>query len=268
MHDSRAIVYFLQWSLLSIGWIPAICCDEIIQNILDTVGGWKDAHASSKRPFVTLTFAQSLDGKIALLQDGSTSSNLALSGPASLVMTHGLRSLHDAIIIGGQTLSTDNPRLSNRLWGDAQPRPVVLDTTLQHLRNLPGPMNARNVILCCSEEAAESSHVSELFPFATILPCRLSLDTKSLDLCHVLELLKDRFGIRSLMVEGGAAVISSFASANLVDCICVTIAPKVIGNKDGLAAFSVMPTPMVDFQSGAFLVLGSDCIFLAQWPPE
>jgi riboflavin biosynthesis pyrimidine reductase len=93
------------------------------------------------------------------------------------------------------------------------------------------------------------------------------LDRKSLDLCHVLELLKDRFGIRSVMVEGGAGIISSFAFANLVDCICVTIAPKAIGNKDGLAAFSDLPT-MVDFQSGTFLVLGSDCILLAQWQHE
>jgi len=265
--------------LLVLTWVvPQVCHASLLDDgvrqqikiILDAIGSWKTIQETQERkqPFVTLTFAQSLDGKIALVNDGTTlpSSNFRLSGDASLLMTHGLRSIHDAIIVGGQTFSTDNPRLSNRLWGDDQPRPVVLDTSLRHLRRLEGTIRARNLIVCCSQEAADSYSSNEL-PSVQILPCRLNSDS-SLDLCHVLEQLKTTFGIRSVMVEGGAGVLSSFVSANLGDCICITIAPKLIGNKDGIAAFaSIAFRPFLDFgESGNFLPLGSDCIYLSRWP--
>lgn len=60
------------------------------------------------RPRVTLTFAQSLDGKIA----GPGSAAVAISGHDSLVMTHVLRTLHDAILVGVGTVLSDNPNLN------------------------------------------------------------------------------------------------------------------------------------------------------------
>jgi diaminohydroxyphosphoribosylaminopyrimidine deaminase / 5-amino-6-(5-phosphoribosylamino)uracil reductase len=237
-----------------------------IQRILDKIGGWqKEDNMEFSRPFVTLTFAQSLDGKIAFLENGISSSNLPLSGEESLIMTHALRSIHDAIIIGGQTLSADNPRLTNRLWGDRQPRPVVLDTNLKHIRKLEGIMKAQNIIVCCSEEASTSLALENLSS-VEILPCRLNSD-KSLDLHHVLEQLKNQYGIHTVMVEGGSSVLSSFVLEGCADYICVAITPKLIGNKNGLAAFSTMETtPWMNFQhNGEFLNLGSDCIYISRW---
>jgi riboflavin biosynthesis pyrimidine reductase len=82
------------------------------------------------RPFVTATFAQSVDGYMSPFihqesgntttkstEHASTHSNYPLSSHESLVLTHGLRSIHDGILIGGRTLLLDNPRLTNRLWG-------------------------------------------------------------------------------------------------------------------------------------------------------
>lgn len=60
------------------------------------------------RPLVTLTFAQSLDGKVA----GSGGRQIAISGHESLVMTHVLRTLHQAILVGVGTLLNDNPQLN------------------------------------------------------------------------------------------------------------------------------------------------------------
>ena len=56
---------------------------------------------------------------------------LALSGPASLALTHRLRAAHDAILVGIGTVLADDPKLTVRLVPGAQPQPVVLDT---HLR--------------------------------------------------------------------------------------------------------------------------------------
>lgn len=79
------------------------------------------------RPFVTLTYAQSLDSSIAT----SPGARTALSGPATKSMTHFLRSRHDAILVGAGTAAADDPGLNCRLEvemsGGHQPRPVVVD---------------------------------------------------------------------------------------------------------------------------------------------
>ena len=64
-------------------------------------------------PFVTLTFATSLDSALSLAPGTQT----ALSGPQSKAMTHFLRSEHDAIMVGVGTAVADNPSLNCRLDG-------------------------------------------------------------------------------------------------------------------------------------------------------
>jgi 3,4-dihydroxy 2-butanone 4-phosphate synthase/GTP cyclohydrolase II len=249
--------------------------NHVIPPILADITSWQAQSELDQRPFVTLSFAQSLDGKIAFTSsDGegtSMSSNLPLSGQQSLVLTHGLRSMHDAILVGGRTLSTDNPRLSNRLWGDVQPRPVILDPSLQHTFKLKSNRRARNVIVCCTHQAAAS------FPeyndeSLELLPCQ-SNDEGRLDLHDVLRRLRSAHGIRTVMVEGGAALLSAFLSAGLVDCLCVTIAPKLLGNNRGLACFSSVGSKKqyIDLaceSASRFVPLGNDCIFLCQWSHE
>jgi riboflavin-specific deaminase-like protein len=206
-----------------------------INGIVKQVSSWAREHAQTKGlPFVTLTFAQSLDGKIAMyLADSgvATSSNLPLSGPESLLLTHALRSIHDAILIGGRTLTIDNPRLSNRLWScseDRQPRPVILDSSLKNIRKLGWVCRAKAPIVCCSEDAASTVSSDEISPHITILPCRLSSSDGMLDLRDVLAKLLEIFGLQSVMVEGGATVLSSFANYHLADCICATVSPKLL----------------------------------------
>ena len=82
-----------------------------------------------RRVWVTLTFAQSSDGKIA----GPGKTPLRLSGADSMVMTHRLRALHEGILVGIGTVLVDNPRLDVRLdaYHGPSPRPIVLD---RHLR--------------------------------------------------------------------------------------------------------------------------------------
>jgi riboflavin-specific deaminase-like protein len=228
-------------------------------------------------PFVTASYAQSLDGRIAMYINPSneghkeTSSNLPLSGQESLVMTHALRSVHDAILVGGRTLSIDNPRLSNRLWpgSQSQPRPVVLDTNLQHIRKLGTSCRAKNIIVCCRQDAASNYCTDNEIPSdVTILPCR-TLEDGTLDLFHVLAQLKEIFGIESIMVEGGATVLAAFARAQLIDCLCVTISPKLLGNR-GLPVFSNLGIPSeareaIDLISPQFFGLGRDCVLLSRW---
>jgi riboflavin-specific deaminase-like protein len=254
-------------------------------------------------PFVTLAYAQSLDGKIAIRKNSSSntkgdddhtvlSSNFAISSPESLVLTHALRSMHDAVLVGCNTFAIDNPRLNNRLWKTAieqldamrpQPRPVVLDTQLRYIASQhDGNNNTRNVdpnrlIVCCSEKAAQSylsSHANKDTPF-TVLPCKVDPSDGKLNLHDVLEQLQRHHGIQSVMVEGGASILTAFLQQqqqqSLVDYVCVTISPKLLGEAG-------LPSILGHFKNGddnnkdnyialgplKCITLGPDCVVFSK----
>ena len=230
----------------------------------------------AKRPFVTITYAQSLDGKIALVTRNGKSSNFVISGKDSLVLTHALRSEHDGILIGSGTMKSDNPRLNNRLWNPhemKQPRPIVIDSRMSTLRDCDN-CRAENLIVCCDIQTAEEvrrgiTHTREDW---TIVGCRRTQysderrgdEYSTLDLNDVLEKLYD-LGIKRIMVEGGAAVLSSFIASKLADTFIVTISPKIIG-KEGVSTFDSL-----SYENGRklsrvkSLMLGCDCILYGTW---
>jgi riboflavin-specific deaminase-like protein len=241
---------------------------------------------STTRPFVTLAYAQSLDGKIAIVKSlnedkrhKSLSSNFAVSSDKSLILTHALRSMHDAILVGGKTLAIDNPRLNNRLWktqnlqAHKQPRPVVLDPALHYVSLLGNDRRARsNLIVCCTKDAAEfycqRTHNIEEELSLTLLPCDTQEIGQLLDMQDVLRQLKTRFGIQTVMVEGGANVISSFVRERLVDYQCVTISPKLLGDA-GLPSIGLL-SPIdgkecIEIGPLKSICLGPDCVVFSQW---
>ena len=114
--------------------IAAHDVDDGVRRLLQRRSGRVD-HAARTRPFVTLSWAQSLDGSMANAPEASEE-RLMLSGSASMAMTHGLRGVHDAILVGRGTVTGDNPRLTVRLAADGsavdvaaaqQPVAIVLD---------------------------------------------------------------------------------------------------------------------------------------------
>lgn len=80
------------------------------------------ATRSPLRPFVTLTFASTLDGSIAAA-DGRA---LPISGREALCVTHALRAIHDAILVGVGTVVADDPSLTTRLVSGAISRTLSL----------------------------------------------------------------------------------------------------------------------------------------------
>ena len=222
-------------------------------------------------PFVCVSYAQSIDGMVAIASQASQSlsSNLKLSCNESFLLTHALRSIHDGILIGGNTLVTDNPRLNNRLWKEGsidskslgkQPIPIIVDTELRHIRKLmemKTDMNCLNyhkhVIVCCSYqskcqyETAIQEYAKDIGAVISLIACNVNHckpnhNTRSLlDLESILKELHSKCGIESVMVEGGASMLSAFLSQSgikFVHSLCITICPKFIGGKSGLGALS------------------------------
>lgn len=184
------------------------------------------------RPFVAVSYAQGIDGSIAT----KNRQPLKISGQASLELTHRLRSLFDGILVGINTVLADDPQLTVRLVDGQNPQPVVLDT---HLRT---PLECRLLQRSDRESwlaAAAGNNGARIAAFtrtgAQVLPCRLD-GNGQIDLHHLMALLYAK-GVESLMVEGGAKVITSFIHAELVDLFIITISPKFIGGLQVVEAF-------------------------------
>jgi riboflavin-specific deaminase-like protein len=178
---------------------------------------------------VTLAYAQSLDGCLTIERGRPT----ALSGPEALRLTHALRAAHQGIVAGVGTIAADNPQLTVRLVEGRNPRPVILDT---HLRIPEGSvLLARDFdrpLILCGEAAADSQRAGLLRKAGLrVLPCPLD-EHNELDLAAAFRLTWQE-GIDTLMVEGGARVITSLLRAGLYDQAIITISPVWLG---GLAS--------------------------------
>jgi GTP cyclohydrolase II len=175
------------------------------------------------QPLVTLSYAQSLDGSIALRAGCQTT----ISGPESKVLTHRIRAAHDAILVGIGTVLADDPRLSARLAEGPDPQPVVLDSHLRLPHTAKLLANPRHPIIAATDQADRASqHVlEEAGARVTWLPADSS---GRVSLAALLDLLGSE-GLSSLMVEGGAAVITSFLRERLANRLILTVAPVMAG---------------------------------------
>lgn len=157
------------------------------------------AAVASRRPFVTLHMAQTLDSRIAA-EDGTSQ---WITCDESLVDNHALRARIDAILVGSQTVAVDNPRLTARAEDGAllahQPLRAVMG-----LSAVPGDAAVRGT---------DGRFVH--------LPTQ--------DPAEALDALFAR-GVRHLMVEGGARIIAAFLAAGLVDELIVYQAPTILGS--------------------------------------
>lgn len=185
------------------------------------------------RPYVTLSYAQSLDGSIA----ARSGRPLPLSGPQAMALTHSLRAAHDAILVGIGTVLADDPQLNVRLVAGKDPQPVIVDSRLrfppyaQLLRNGRSPWIATGEGAQRERQEALEARGARVFRVPSI--------DGLLDLAALLKHLED-LGINSLMVEGGAQIITSFLASRLVDQMVLTIAPVLVG---GLRAMGSLGPP-------------------------
>lgn len=213
------------------------------------------AGENPSRPLVTVTYAQSVDGSIA----GRNREQIRLSGSASMEMTHRLRAAHDAILVGIGTLLADDPRLTVRLGAGENPRPVVLDTrwrTPPGCRLISANPRAPWIVGGTAATADRGAALSD----AGARPWRCGTGSDGgIDLRMLVEMLADK-GVRSLMVEGGARVITSFLKARLADQVIITIAPRLIGGLSAIDGHEGGKFPPVRFREVVYEPMGADLV--------
>ncbi|MFP4066972.1 MAG: GTP cyclohydrolase II [Spirochaetaceae bacterium] len=182
-----------------------------------------------RRPSVTISYAQCLDGSIA----ARGGRRMRISGDQSMKMTHRLRAGHDAILIGIGTALADDPRLTVRLVSGPNPQPVVVDSKLRLPTSAKLFTHGTGEPWIVTSNAADGKRQRQLEAAgATVI--RVSCDgTGEIDLAQMLAALATR-GIRSVMVEGGSRMIAGFLSTRLVDLVVVTLSTRLVG---GLRVF-------------------------------
>ncbi|KAG3120043.1 hypothetical protein PI124_g478 [Phytophthora idaei] len=224
---------------------------DIRHQVCEAQGSWRrkcDDDDTNAMPFVTLTYAQSIDGSVAVERGKPT----LLSGPASLKMTHVLRTLHDGIMVGVGTVIADNPSLNARLAEGSNPRPVIIDTHLRcptTIKLFTMPTCEKPIILfgCGSQdpEILDRKRALEVLG-ARVFECKTA---RGEDGCDHVDLrdafcVVKQYGINSIMVEGGSAILTSCLQEAtckyFINLVVVTIAPTFIG---GLRAVGGLLTP-------------------------
>lgn len=215
----------------------------------------------NKQPFVTVKFAQSLDGRIAT----STGDSRWISGPPSLRLAHKLRSEHDAIMVGIGTVLADDPQLTVRLVKGRDPLRVVIDSKLRvplAARVLADGAAARTLVAAAATDV-DQNRASEIQKLgAEILRLPAAPQGSGIDIVRLLEELSRR-GVGSVLVEGGKGIITSLLAARVVDRLVVVVAPKIIGQGTeaigdlGIARLS----EAITFSSVKTRRLGEDIIF-------
>ena len=213
---------------------------EMLAVISGKIKEGANSELSLTRPFVSLSFAQSLDGSISL----HPSAPIRLSNIHSQSFTHSLRAIHDAILIGIGTLIADDPKLTVRLVSGEDPRPVVVDS---HLRfPIQSRLLRKNMIkpwvACTSEISAEKVDIIQKSGGELIkLP---ALSNGWVNLSSLMQHLHER-GIRSVMVEGGARIITSFLRERLADQVILTIVPMILGGFRGVRELESIVSPFI-----------------------
>lgn len=190
----------------------------------------------TRRPFVHLKLACSLDGKIAARSGDAR----WITGETARARAHELRHVHDAILIGAGTALADDPLLTDRS-GLARHRPlvrVVLDEELRLDARSKLAQTARAVpVIVFARADADAARCRALEELGVEVVLG---DTEPL---AVLEELGRR-KLQSVLIEGGSNVAGRFLEASLVNKATFFVAPIIIG-AEGIPAVGNLRTERV-----------------------
>jgi diaminohydroxyphosphoribosylaminopyrimidine deaminase / 5-amino-6-(5-phosphoribosylamino)uracil reductase len=216
------------------------------------------------RPWITLSYGMSLDGKIATY----TGDSKYISSPETRKFVHELRHRHDAILVGIQTVIMDHPSLTTRLQiqqGKDAHR-VILDSQLRFDLSEPmlhNPSNANTYIV--TKANANPDKQKKLLELG--VKCLLDpLPSAHIDLPWLMETLL-KLGIESVLVEGGGTIHESFIRLGFFDRIYAQVSPLLIGGKDaktpveGQGFATLKEATRVAFHN--HFLLGGDIIMIA-----
>ena len=180
----------------------------------------------TKRPFVLLKVAMSVDGKIAT----STGDSKYITSKEARTHVHQLRSEVDAVMVGLNTVLRDNPELTPRLVKGKDPMKIVVDSKLKIPKSSNLMKNPAKLIIATTNKASKND-IKKLQQKGI----NVIITQSSKGLVDLEDLMKQlgKHEITSVMIEGGSQLNSSAIKSGIVDKVLIFTAPKIIGNGIG-----------------------------------
>lgn len=195
---------------------------DILKNECEELNKRFNSFMVNKRPYVILKWAQSSDGFLAPIRAEMSAEEFEekrhLTGFIVQKMVHKWRCEEDAILVGTNTILTDNPALNTRAWDGRNPLRIALDFNnripesakiLDHSQ--PTLILTKDVNRKDKELEYVSCKSGELMP------------------TNLMQLLYER-GVSSLIIEGGAITLKPFLEQGLWDEIQQIVSPKILSN--------------------------------------
>lgn len=186
----------------------------------------------SKKPFVMLKMAQTLDGKLSTLSGDSK----WITDEVARKKVHELRLQYDAVMVGRKTLNNDNPSLDIRMGVDSKNK-VPYRIVVGNIREMDlstkifnDDHTERTIIVTSVEDYQEADHkIIDHLTNKKVQVAFAAISENKIDLSEAMSKL-GALGITSVMVEGGGMLASSLLEQKLVDKLMVFVAPKILGN--------------------------------------
>ncbi|HET8679545.1 MAG TPA: bifunctional diaminohydroxyphosphoribosylaminopyrimidine deaminase/5-amino-6-(5-phosphoribosylamino)uracil reductase RibD [bacterium] len=180
-------------------------------------------HRRTGQPFVTLKWAMSLDGKIAADRASATQ----ITGEDARRFAHELRDMYDVVLVGVQTVLSDDPRLTCRLPGGRDPLRVVVDSRLRTPPSARVVTSAAARALIVTTAAAPRDRLTALRDAGA----EVLVQDQDGERVRLKPLMADlgRRGVLSVLIEGGGTVNASALAEGIVDKVIALIAPRIIG---------------------------------------
>ena len=184
-------------------------------------------YITTRRPWVVLKWAMTLDGRIAAV----TGDSKWVSGEQSRRLVHELRGRYMGIVAGKGTVMADDPMLNCRAEGMRQPVRIIVDSTASIPLESRLVRTARDYrTLVVHTDAADTQRIERLHSCGVeLMPCSCGPDGM-VDLDDMLGKL-GAMGLDSVLVEGGGELNWSLLRAGLADEFYVFVAPKMVGGR-------------------------------------
>ena len=187
-------------------------------------------------PFVTAKAATSLDGKIAT----RTGQSKWITNEAARRRARLLRAEHQAVLVGINTILSDDPHLGPREPGTAEPWRVVLDSRLRIPLGSQVVKSGKCIVACTNGAGAAKKTRLERAGVRVFVFRGRRVPLKPL----LRRLVKEE--IISLMVEGGGEVLGSFFDLHLVDRVCWFLSPIILGSAESHVAVAGIGAARLD----------------------
>jgi len=197
---------------------------HILEQEAKRLNAWYEKYITTRVPYIIVKVATSKDGKISRFK------NKYITSESSRRFVHSLRSQVSAVLVGINTVTTDNPYLTDRLVGRNNPARVVIDP---HLK-IPLECNflkpdSRKIIVTSREN--DPSKIEQLIAYGAEIILFEGELFKPQEIIQRLGLLN----IASILVEGGGDIFAQFYNEKLYDELYLFVAPHEIGQGLALA---------------------------------